>query len=372
MRLVLAGVVLLHGLIHLIGPARAYGWADVSALQVPVSRTAGALWLAAALLFVVGSIGLFGGAAEFAQPEWWWAPTLAAIALSQVLIVRSWADAGFGTIANLVIVVPVAIAMLAALPGSYSSEYHREVQSRPARSAARDDVVRQADLRNLPPAVQRYLRFAGVMGRPRVHHFRVRFRGELRSGPDSSWMPSEAEQHGFFDPAARIFLVKSTLYGVPFEALHVFRDSAATMRVKVASAVKVLDVAGPEMNQSETVTLFNDMWLLAPASLIDAPIAWIDGSAETVRASFAHAGQTIGATLSFGADGELTNFVSDDRYRSTDGRTHDRARWSTPISAWGEIDGVRLPVLAEARWTLPAGEFAYARFEIVAVRYNER
>jgi hypothetical protein len=29
-------------------------------------------------------------------------------------------------------------------------------------------------------------------------------------------------------------------------------------------------------------------------------------------------------------------------------------------------------VLAEARWTLPAGEFAYARFEIVAVRYNER
>jgi hypothetical protein len=28
------------------------------------------------------------------------------------------------------------------------------------------------------------------------------------------------------------------------------------------------------MSQSETVTLFNDMCIMAPATLVDAPIAW--------------------------------------------------------------------------------------------------
>jgi len=40
---------------------------------------------------------------------------------------------------------------------------------------------------------------------------------------------------------SRLFLVKSALYGVPFEALHIFTGPAATMQVKVASLVTVVD-----------------------------------------------------------------------------------------------------------------------------------
>ena len=64
------------------------------------------------------------------------------------------------------------------------------------------------------------------------------------------------------------------------------------------------------------------------------------------------------------------NFISDDRYRTVDGQTFERWRWSTPILEWREFDGRRLPAVAEAVWDHPAGSFAYARFEILEIHYN--
>lgn len=37
---------------------------------------------------------------------------------------------------------------------------------------------------------------------------------------------------------------------------------------------KVVDAKGDKMNQAETVTLFNDMCFIAPATLIDKKISW--------------------------------------------------------------------------------------------------
>lgn len=371
MRFVLAALITGHGLLHLIGPARAFGWANVAALWLPASKTAGVMWLVAAGLFLAAAVMLVVSSPPFPAREWWWIPAVAAVALSQVLVIASWADARFGTVPNLIILIPSLLTMLAALPGSYPSEFRREAAAATATVAqGSSPAIGEADLVGMPALVQRYLRAVGVVGRPPVRHFRVTFRGGLRSEPDSAWMPSVALQHTLFNPSKRVFIVHASMYGVPFDALHVFTSEAATMRVKIASMVQVVDARGPEMDRSETVTFFNDMWLLAPASLVGAPILWEPIDSNSVRARFTEAGHTVSATLSFGPNGLLMNFVSDDRSRSSDGITYERLRWSTPISGWSTIDGRLLPTLAEARWTLPSGEFTYARFELTAMAYN--
>src|SRR5690348_13661659 len=87
---------LVHGAIHLLGFAKAFALADVPQLKLPVGRTAGALWLLAAL-------GIFAGAALLVlAPRYWAVVAAPAVLLSQVLIVRAWADAKAGTVANLV------------------------------------------------------------------------------------------------------------------------------------------------------------------------------------------------------------------------------------------------------------------------------
>jgi hypothetical protein len=58
MRIGFALLVALHGLIHLLGPAKAFGWADVSQLRHPIAPLTGALWLVAALLLVGSAIAI--------------------------------------------------------------------------------------------------------------------------------------------------------------------------------------------------------------------------------------------------------------------------------------------------------------------------
>jgi Family of unknown function (DUF6544) len=75
--------------------------------------------------------------------------------------------------------------------------------------------------------------------------------------------------------------------------------------------------------------------------------------------------------LYFGDNGLLTNFVSDDRSRSSpDGKVFTRLRFSTPVRDYRDFGGVRLAVHGEARWSLPEGEFTYGEFELVSVSYN--
>jgi hypothetical protein len=125
------------------------------------------------------------------------------------------------------------------------------------------------------------------------------------------------------------------------------------------------------MSQSETVTLFNDMCVMAPATLIDAAIRWepIDGC--TARAVFTNAGHTIRAELTFNEAGELTNFHSDDRHQTAaDGRSMQRVRWSTPLHAYRTFGIVRLASGGEARWHEPGRDYPYIELTFDRVDYN--
>ncbi len=107
MKWLFAGLLLIHGLIHLMGFAKAFGYAELPQLTQPISRTLGAAWLAAALLFLASVVALF------AWPRGWWLIGAAALVLSQVVIVASWRDAKFGTLANALVLVGVAVGFAA-------------------------------------------------------------------------------------------------------------------------------------------------------------------------------------------------------------------------------------------------------------------
>jgi hypothetical protein len=145
------------------------------------------------------------------------------------------------------------------------------------------------------------------------------------------------------------------------------------MQVKVAGVFTMADARGDEMDRAEAVTLFNDMCLLAPGSLLDPGIRWESVDARTARAHFTNGSHTIAATLVFGEDGLLRNFVSDDRSRaSPDGKTFTRLRFSTPVRDYRPYGPARLAAHGEARWHLPEGEFTYGEFDLVDVAFNVR
>ena len=370
MKYVFLFVVVVHGLIHIMGFTKAFNLASPGQLRVPISQPLGLLWLAATLLFLASAALLL------AAPSWWWFPAGLAVLISQIVIVASWSDAKFGSIANIIVLVPAVVAGLGHAPWSFRSEYERDVAAGLVNTPAQIPLVTETDLARLPPIVQKYLRFAGVVGKPQVWNYRMRFGGEMRMNHTAPWMPIEADQQSFVEPATRLFIVDGMVSGLPFTGFHRYVAAGATFQVRAASLVSMVDDQGPELNRAETVTLFNDMCLMAPASLIDRRIVWEQIDPQTVRATYTNAGNTISAVLYFDERGAITNFISDSRERSSERISMGLApsdptmRWSTPVHAWSSFNGYTLPSKADAIWNLPGGEYAYAHFEILDVEYN--
>jgi hypothetical protein len=147
------------------------------------------------------------------------------------------------------------------------------------------------------------------------------------------------------------------------------------MRAKVLSLFTVVDASGPEMDRGETVTVFNDLVVLAPGAILDAPVRWTAVDARHVRGAFTNGDQRVSAELVFDADGDLVDFVSQDRLRaSPDGRSFDRQDWSTPLARHRDIGGRRVPGVGEGRWHAPQpeGSFTYVDMQFDDVAFNVR
>jgi hypothetical protein len=145
------------------------------------------------------------------------------------------------------------------------------------------------------------------------------------------------------------------------------------MRVKLLALFTVVNASGPEMDRGETVTVFNDLVVMAPAAIIDAHATWESLDALHVRGTFTDGGESVSAVLTFDAEHDLVDFVSDDRTRaSADGKTFTQRRWSTPLAGHRDVDGHRVLTVGEGVWHArePEGSFTYLEFHLDAISYN--
>jgi hypothetical protein len=361
-------IILLHGLIHLLGAAKAMGWAEVAALKEPIGTVAGLGWLLAAALML-----LTAGLAAL-RVDWWWRVAVPAVLVSQVVIVTSWSDARTGTLANALLALCAGYGYASHGRRSLRARFHREVETALATSDPPTDVVTDADLDHFPGCVAGYLRRSGAVGQPRVGSFRATIHGRIRGGATQRWMPFTGEQVNTYGPEpTRQFFIDASRSGLPVDVLHVFSHGQASMQVRLCSVATLADAHGPELDRAETVTVFNDLCVLAPAALVDAPVTWQGSGDHTARAVYTLGSRTITADLAFNTAGELVDFVSDDRSAaSADGKTFTPRRWSTPLQGYRDVDPRHVAVDGEAHWhtTGTDDEFTYLDFHVDQINYN--
>ncbi len=250
-RFIAIGIVLVHGLVHLMGAAKGFGWIDVSALKQPIGTAAAFAWLVAAILVVCSAALLAFGV------RWWWIIGAVGAVASQAMIVTSWRDAKAGSIANAILLLAALHGFLAEGPPSLRSRYRQlAALRRPAVVGATAPLVTEGGLARLPASVARYVAASGAVGQPRVHGFCALFHGRIRPAADKPWMHFTGEQVNTYGRApSRLFSMDATMAGIPVDVLHEYSGTSATMRVKACSAITMVDASGPEMDQAETVTM---------------------------------------------------------------------------------------------------------------------
>jgi len=360
LRVLLLILLALHGSIHLMGFSKSINPESFSQLKQSATAFQGILWLITTILFL-GAAVLF-----LFHKHFWWLIALAAVVLSQYLVIIFWNEAKFGTIANILIILAIIVGFA---QWKFAGTYREDVQTLLQRNIS-TEILTEEDIRPLPDAVKKYIRYTGYIGKKKISSFKAEFEGQIRSSDSSDWMNFRATQYSLIDEPSRYFFIKASMKGIPVDGYHRFKDGKAVMDIRAASLVKVQYAEGPEMNVAETVTHFNDMCLLAPGSLIHSNITWENISDNEVRAKFTNQRKTISAILQFNNKGELINFISDDRYYSSSSNKMQKASWMTPVRDYKEEGGIRFPTYGEAIWSMPEGNFTYAKMKIHSIVPN--
>ena len=353
-----AFVLFIHGLIHLMGFAKAYNYGNITQLTKYISKPIGSVWLITATLFIVAVL-LF----LLKKDSWLYFAIIAAV-ISQFLIISVWKDAKFGTILNIIILF---VAMATWATSHFEMAFKADVKRHIAQTHLSNiDLLTEADIAPLPAIVQKYIRYTGAVNKPKVRNMKIVFDGEMRDkGKD--FFKFNSVQYNFFEDPTRLFFMKAKMYGTTVPGYHCYQNETATMQIKLLGLFNIVNLKGSEMNKAETVTLFNDMCLMAPASLIDKNIEWTPIDHLSAKATFTNGLNKIAAMLYFNEQGQLINFTSDDRYAIGDMKQY---RFSTPVKEYVQMNGRNIWKYGETVWHYPDVEFVYGKFILKSIEYN--
>ena len=233
-----------------------------------------------------------------------------------------------------------------------------------------ENTISEKEIAHLPDCVKKYLDYSGAVGKSKPQNVSIEFEADMYRKPGDKPMKATSVQYNFYGNYSRLFLMKASKMLIPFRAMHIYRNHQATFRVRVANLFNVVDLKGEELTIAETVTLLNDMCIFVPGNLIDKRLSWKEIDSLSTEVFFVNGIYKVSAKLYFNEKGELINFVSDDRSALQDNGTMKRARWSTPVRDYKEIDGRKIPTYGETIWHYPEGDFTYGVFKLRTIKYN--
>lgn len=232
----------------------------------------------------------------------------------------------------------------------------------------RADVVSEEEIISLPRPARRYLSFMGVVGRPRDWSFRLGFRGRFRTKPQQPWMRCEAWQYNSRLALARIFQIRIRMGGlVPIIARDTYIDGHGRLLVKALDLFTIADGTGEPFDIGELVTYLSDAVLVAPSMLLVPEVSWAPCDSNSFDVMLTDHDRKVTARVSVDEKGAPLDFSTTDRFYCDPYQPKQlvRARWSTPVTGWSDLNGVPRPTGAQAVWHLPEGPFTYADFRLM-------
>ena len=228
------------------------------------------------------------------------------------------------------------------------------------------EIITEEDLIRLPEPVQKYLKYANIIGKEKTRTVRLKQKGFFRQKVGQKWTPLHAEQYYTTAPPSFIWFGKINFAPLlSITARDMYFEGKGNMLIKLLSTFTLGDAKGREMDEASLMRYLNEMmWF--PAAYLNDNIRWEGMDDKSAKATISDKGVTASAILYFNEKGELKNFVGE-RFCSLTGKNET---WSTPISEYKEINGIRIPIKGEGVWNLSFGDFSYIQVEITDIEYN--
>src|SRR5450755_3423629 len=229
--------------------------------------------------------------------------------------------------------------------------------------------IMQAQVLDLPEVMQRYLHYAGVVGKEPIRTVRLKQQGFMRTQPGQKWIPLVEEQYFMTTPPA--FLWNCTIRPFPLawvSATDRFTEGHGSMVIKLLSFITMGNAHGPEIDQGELQRYLAEMTCF-PTAWLSSAIEWQAIDASSVRATLRVSGVAGSVVLHVNEHGQLTQ-VTADRYKEEHGH-YLLAPWLAQCNDYQDVGGMRIPTRIEITWHLASGDFTWFRVKITEIEYNQ-
>jgi hypothetical protein len=231
-----------------------------------------------------------------------------------------------------------------------------------------DKIITEADLDDLPPVAKRYLRYAGVIGRPRYQIVRLIQEGAMRMAPGKKWLPLRAVEYYTTNKPGFVWFGRinfAPLLGAC--AVDSYIEGEGRMVVKLMSLFPVVNQKGDEMKRAALLRYLNEMtWF--PTAFLNDNISWEQMDDKSVMVKIEDHGLQVEGLLKIDDVGRVVDFIA--KRQRLDGKELKLTTWRTPISAYEEFAGLNLPMEGEALYELESGDFSYIRARVSDLEFD--
>jgi hypothetical protein len=229
-------------------------------------------------------------------------------------------------------------------------------------------IVTADMLNHLPEPAERYLNYTGVVGQPWINTVRLKYTGLFRLAADKPWMPIKAEQFYTVNPPGFHWKARFKTFGLwMVSGSDTYKAGHGHMFGKVAGLYTIFNARGPELDQGTMMRYLNEMtWF--PIALLNDYVTWQAVDDRSFDVTFTDCGKSVTARCIVDEMGRLTNFVTK-RYRENKG-SYTFDTWTTPLTEYGKLAGLNLPIRGQAVWKLSTGDLPYADLKLTEIEYN--
>ncbi|MDF2803211.1 MAG: hypothetical protein K0S61_3114, partial [Anaerocolumna sp.] len=228
----------------------------------------------------------------------------------------------------LLVFILIVAAIFFMIPYSKASnEFYTAVNSKIADTAKSSDVFTDEDLKKLPLPMQKYFKYCGYLGTPKMSYMKASFHNVDFKMSDKKTIKIDYVQYNFVETPERFAFIDSSLLGIPFEGFDSYQNGKGSMKGTIAKVVTLFDQQGEDMDKACLVTVLAEC-LLVPNIALQDYVAWKAIDDTHAKASISYYGTTASGIFTFDENGKALSFKTSDRTATDMKGAVREAEWS--------------------------------------------
>lgn len=212
---------------------------------------------------------------------------------------------------------------------------------------------------DLPQSIQKFYDYTGLMNKANCKHVNFDFKdADFVNLEMKKNLKIDYSEHIFAYVPARFAFIDSSLVGIPFQGLDSFIDGKGGMKGVVAKNITIFNQRGQDMDKSTLVTWLAEI-IFMPAQILSGDIQIKEIDKNSVNVSVTYDTLTVRGVYKFKDDGQLVEFITDDRAMIYNDGRKEYKKWSALFEDYKKNDGLLLPNTLKSKWHMDNGDLTY-------------